>query len=84
MIKSQTRGDGERATSPSSTQMNRLVADIQTNVRVLSQSLGSMGETLASCDEGLRYLMNEVEEEQCSNFDKLKTSLESIMVSSTR
>ena len=68
--------------SPNSQQasnQHRLIHEIQSQVMVLSQSLFQISDKLTACDDDLRYLLNDVEEDQVAHIDKLKSSIDEIM-----
>lgn len=54
----------------------KLVADIQSQVAVLTQSFFTMSDKLNTCDEDLKFLINQVPKEQASHFNKLKSIVE--------
>lgn len=57
----------------------KLLNEIQSHIQVLSNSLFSITDKLTGCDDDLRYLMNDVEEDQVAHIDKLKGGIENII-----
>jgi len=50
----------------------RVISEIQGHVQILSQTLYSISDKLLSCDDDLRYLVNDVEDEHTQILENYK------------
>lgn len=55
------------------------MSEIQSQVQILSQALFSIDDKLIACDEDLKYLMNDVEDEYGGQTDKFKVALDQLL-----